>query len=138
MRYDKKNKTIYYKDFAKFPNQDFGEIGLERPKVSDKYEYLRKGWFYIAWSWFLYYCIAIPILFVVGKLVVGPRIKGRKNLKEVKHTGYCVYGNHTHWIDAFTVSVFICNPKRTNILGFPDVLTIPVARSLVKSLGFIP
>jgi len=59
-------------------------------------------------------------------------------LLSLKHTGYFVYGNHTHWLDAFTVSVFVARPKRVNILGFSDALGVPIANKLVKALGLIP
>lgn len=135
MEYDKKNHTIYYQDEY---NDDFGEIGLNRPKINEKYKYIRHGFFNVTFSWILYYLIAIPILWCVGKIACGIKVKNRKKLKSIRHKGYFVYGNHTHWLDAFTVSVFVCRPKRVNILGYADALGIPLVRKIVKSLGLIP
>ena len=135
MRYDKKNRIVYYKDEF---NDDFGEIGLERPKLKEDYVFERKGAVKRFFATIFYYGLALPILWLVGKCAVSVKVKNRKVLKELKHKGYIIYGNHTHWVDAWTAQVFVARPKRTNILGYSDALSIPVAKGLVKGIGLLP
>lgn len=135
MRYDKKNRTVYYSDEF---NDDFAEIGLERPKLKEDYVFERKGWFKRLLGTIFYYVIALPILWIIGKFAVGVKVKNKKNLKQLKKRGYIIYGNHTHWVDAWTAQVYVARPKRTNILGYTDALSIPVARGIVKTIGLLP
>lgn len=132
MKFDKKQRVIYYKDEL---NDDFGEVGLSRPAIPENYKYIRSGvgkFFSDA----LYYLIAYPILRVFC-LFAGVRIKGKKKLKPLKK-GYFLYGNHTGLIDAITPAVMIASPKRANIVAYTDAMTIPVARRVLKPLGYMP
>ncbi len=131
----KENRVYEYSDVY---NDDFAETKLERPSVPENYVYIRKGFFRRLFSWILYYLICIPILWIVGKIWVGTKVVNRKQVKKLKHTGYCIYSNHTHYLDAFVPQVFVSRPKRTNILGYVDALTIPVAKHIVKGIGLIP
>lgn len=133
MKFDKTNRVIYYKDEL---NDDFGELGLSRPPLPENYKYIRKG-FSRFFSALLYYLIAYPILRLFC-FFAGVRIKGKKKLKKLKKQGYFLYGNHVGWIDAITPAVMIAFPKRANILAYTDALSIPIARRLLRPLGYLP
>jgi 1-acyl-sn-glycerol-3-phosphate acyltransferase len=59
-------------------------------------------------------------------------------IKNLRKTGYFIYGNHTHIMDAFISQVCITRPKRTFIIADPDAVSIPGVRNLVMMLGCLP
>lgn len=129
-----KTLTIEWSDEL---NDDFDEVGLERPKIPEGYVY-KRGFFSNLFGWLLANLFAKPI-FAIYCTFKGIRFVGRHNLKELKGKGAFLYSNHTAITDVFK---FQCRPfffrRRINILGFPDSLTIPVAKHLVKCLGLLP
>ena len=130
-----KTHIIYYKDEL---NDDFNELeNVSRPQVKSSYKYLHTNPFRRFLDGFLYYVIAKPILGVYC-LFHGIRWKGKKNLKLLKHSGAFLYGNHVAITDAFKFQSFIIHLKKVNIIGYSDASSIPVARSLVKALGYLP
>lgn len=132
MKFDKKNRIIYYNDEL---NDDFGELGLSRPPLPENYKYIRKGAgrFFSAMVYFI-----VRHILRIYCFFAGVRVKGKKKLKVLKKQGYFLYGNHVGWIDAINPAVMIASPKSANIVAYTDALTIPVARRLIKALGFLP
>ncbi len=129
-----KGQTIYYHDEI---NDDFGEIGLDRPKLPKNYKYI-KSRFWRLWSNFLYFFIAWPILCLFC-FFKGIKIKNKKNIKPLYETGGFIYANHTAFIDAFVNQVYVVGAsRRSYILGYTDALTIPVVNVLTELLGYIP
>ena len=130
----KRNSTIYYSDPL---NDDFNDLGIERKDVPDNYKYKRENPIYNFFAWIEYHILAKMILgtFCFFK---GIKVKGRKNLKEVRKKGAILYHNHTTIIDAFQVQSYIDTYQRVNIVGFSDALNIPVAKYFVRGLGILP
>lgn len=126
----KKTKTIYWKDEL---NDDFDEVGLKRPPVPKNYQYLRK---LHVLSWMAYYFIARPILGTYC-FFHGIRVKGKKNLKAVKKTGYFLYSNHVAISDVFKFSSYALW-RRVNIIGYSDTLSLKGIGGLVRALGYLP
>lgn len=133
MKSDKNQRLVYYNDEL---NDDFGGLGLNRPDLPPDYKYIRTG-IGRFFSFLFYYLFAFPILWIMCKFY-GVKVKGRKKLRALKKVGYFLYGNHTLWIDAITPAVMIARPKRANIVGYTDAMTIPVAKSLLRPLGYLP
>jgi hypothetical protein len=79
-------KVYYYTDEI---NEDFAKIGLKRPKIDENYKFIRKNKWNNFWSGVLYYCIAIPVLYLVA-IFKGVRIKNKRNLKVFKNKGNIV------------------------------------------------
>lgn len=129
-----KPKTFYYKDEL---NDDFGNTGLKRPQVDDSYKYIRKNKINNFFSGMLYYLVAVPVL-GLGSFLLGVRVKNRKNLKPFKKKPIFIYANHTAYIDAFIIQSFVTPYKRTNILGYSDASTIPVAKHICRACGYLP
>lgn len=127
----KKTKTIYWKDEL---NDDFDEVGLKRPHVPKDYQYLRK---LHVLSWMAYYFIAKPILGIYC-FFHGIRVKGRKNLKPLKKTGYFIYSNHVAISDVFKFASYAVPTKRVNIIGYSDALSLKAIRPLIRALGYLP
>ena len=129
-----KTLTIYWSDEL---TDDFDERGLERPKIPEGYVY-KRSWLSSFLGGILYHLLAKPFLglYCVFK---GIKIVGKKKLKALKGQGAFLYANHVAVTDVFKLQtrVFFFH-RRINILGFPDALTIPVAKHLVKAMGLLP
>ena len=132
----KKTKTIYWKDEL---NDDFNRLdGIkESPDLKKNYHYIHKNPFRIIWDGFLYYVIAKPILGGYC-LFHGIRWKNKKNLKRLRGRGAFLYANHVAISDVFKFQSFIIHLTKVNIVGLSDASSIPVARTIVKSFGYLP
>ena len=127
----KKTKTIYWKDEL---NDDFDEVGLKRPPVPKNYRYLRR--FHVL-GWIAYYLLAKPILGTYC-FFHGIKVKGKENLKELRKTGYFIYGNHVAITDAFKYAAYCVPLKRVNILGYSDTLSMKGVAAIAKAVGYLP
>lgn len=133
---NKEPKVFYYQDETK---DDFFHTKTNlKVSIDENYQYLIKNPFRKIISFLLYYLIAAPILYIEGKLFQGIKIKGKKNIKKLKKTGYIMYANHTSARDAFLGHVFLSFPKRTYIIGNKDAVSIFFVRRLTKDLGTLP
>lgn len=131
-----KNRVMYYQDEV---NDDFVKAKTNLNIVLDEnYQYLITNPIRKFISFIIYYFIALPILFVEGKVFRGLIIKGKQNLKSIKKKGYIMYANHTDFRDAYLGHVFIANPKRTYIIANKDAVSIFLVRRLTKDLGALP
>lgn len=133
----RKQRIIYYSDEL---NDDFAathnKIAAREVKGDYRYRHDRNPIWRFG-EFVLYRLLATPIAALYMYVGRGLRVKGRRNLKGLKG-GYFLYGNHTQMGgDAFTPTM-ISFPKRTNILVHPDIVSIPVARTLVRFMGAIP
>ena len=129
-----KDGIIYYKDEL---NDDFGEVGLSRPPVPKGYKYKRTNPFNNFLSNILYYGLGVP---VIGLFCFchGIRVKNRHVLKRLKKTGAFIYSNHVSISDVFKFQSFVCPPKRVNIIGYSDSLSMPIVRNLCRAFGYLP
>ena len=129
-------KVIYYSDEI---NDDFAATNgaINTQKITGDYKYIHSSWLWKVCSFLLYRLILLPVTFVYMKLVHGMKIRNRKVLKEIDE-GYFLYGNHTQNIaDAF-IPLFVCHPRKGNIIVGPDATSIPVAKHIVSMLGGVP
>ena len=128
-------KTIYYEDPL---NDDFAGTKIKPRPFPEKYRYVRKNPFWVLLSYFLYYVLAYPILWIVGKIWVGVKVKGRKNLRVLRRRGVFFYGNHTQIVDAWAVQVYVAKGKRSYIVADQDAINIPGLKGFVTLLGVMP
>lgn len=129
-----KSRIAYYTDEL---NDDFGEIGLSRPDLPSNYQYVHHNIFRSFFGRLLYFVVAKPIL-AIYCFFHGIRVQGKENLKGLKKTGAYIYANHVSHTDPFKFQVIASNTRRVNIIGFTDVLTIPVVRTLLRMSGYLP
>lgn len=130
----RKKKVVYYDDPLK---DDFAGTNINTAKIGKDFPFLPKHWLWKLISWFLYYIIAIPIVFFYCLFVVGFRVKNSKALRKVLKTGYFMYINHTHFTDVF-IPALLAFPKRAFVITGPDAVSIKKIRGLVQMLGAIP
>lgn len=118
----KPGQTIVYRDEL---TDDFFETRTNRTvSVDGNYRYLPKNPFFRFFSFLAYYCLALPLLWLYGKLILRVRVEGRKNVRKLKKTGYVVYCNHTNWWDSFIGAVFVARPKRTYVVANKTAISI--------------
>lgn len=127
-------KTVYYQDPL---TDDFATLNIHTKDVTAAFPFLREGRLWKLGAMFLYYIIAVPVVFVISKVYLGLRFENRKVLRQLKHTGYFLYGNHTRALDAFlpALSAF---PKKAYVVANPDAVSLPGLKNLVLMLGVIP
>lgn len=124
-------KVVYYDDPV---HDDFAGTNIETKVVDESFPY-RHGRFFTAVSHVLYYAIALPLVWLMHRVVLGVRFVNRKNRRLVKGPCY-VYGNHTSFFDSYTPSL-LSFPRRADMLAGPDAFSIPGLRSVVQMLGAI-
>lgn len=103
--------------------------------IDKNYKFIPKNIFFKIAS-FLLYLIAYPILYIICKLSFGIKIKGRKNLKNVKGAKITI-SNHIHILDV----VFVSFANFPTPLYFPTIksnLEIPFISILVKLFRGLP
>lgn len=129
-----KTLTIEWSDEL---NDDFDEVGLQRPDIPENYKYRRSA-FSSFFFGLIYHGLAKPILGTYC-LFKGIKFVGKNKLKVLKGSGAYFYANHVAISDVFKLQAkaFFFG-RRINILGYPDSLSIPVAKRVVKGLGLIP
>lgn len=127
-------KTVYYQDPL---TDDFAALNIRTKEVGPAFPFLRSSFLWRALSFLVYYGIAVPIVFGISKVYLGLRFENRKVLRQLKDTGYFLYGNHTRALDAFlpALSSF---PKKAYVVANPDAVSLPFLRNLVLMLGVIP
>ena len=130
----KKTKTIYWKDEL---HDDFDEVGLERPNVPFNYHYIRKNPINAFFSGILYHAIAVPVL-ATYCFLHGIRVENKRYYKKIKRDGGFIYANHVALSDVFKFQALISFGKRINILGYSDILSVPVVKHIVRALGYLP
>ena len=128
-------KIIYYDDTK---NDDFANNGLEAKTVPPDFPFAIHNPVWAVLEFILYRLIATPLVWLIGKVGFGLKIKDRKNLRSLKDTGYFLYGNHTQsMMDAYTPSL-LAFPKHIHIITGPEAVSVPVLRNAVQILGGIP
>ena len=130
-------KTYYYQEDK---SDDFGNLARNGKPLKDHYKYETTNVFYRFFSFCLYYFIAYPILWVIAKVFLGVKVKGKKELKKQwkKKEGLFIYSNHCHYFDAFLSQVFIGFPKKTHVISHADPMNVRGLCGIVKMLGGIP
>ncbi|MBO4879056.1 MAG: 1-acyl-sn-glycerol-3-phosphate acyltransferase [Clostridia bacterium] len=127
-------RIIYYSDAV---NDDFAGNEITRTPVDESFAYVRRNPVWRAAEFVAYYLIALPLVFLMCKLGFGLRIKNRRAVRKVRSGGFFLYGNHTHFSDAY-ISPLVAFPKKAFIIANPDAVSIPGIRALVMMLGCLP
>lgn len=135
MKIDRKNKVVYYTDDI---NDDTSRFNTRKVSIDDKYSYLPTSILYKFSSGVFYYFFAKPLLYFITIFIQKIKVRGIKNIRKLKNTGYIIYCNHTHFSDAYIMPTRITGFKRTYIICDKLSLGIPIINKLVKGLGGLP
>ncbi len=78
----------------------------------------------------------MPLVFLICKIYLGMKFENHRQPR-VGRSGYFLYGNHTHGLDAF-LPAMAAFPKQGYVVANPDAVSIPGLRNLVRLIGCIP
>lgn len=104
--------------------------------IDENYEYVKKGKIFNYFSNMLYYGVAIPVLYVLTRLLYDLKIEGKENLENLK-TGAITVSNHVLILDCAMVGLAL-DEKKVYYTTLEDSFKIPFIRHLIKLLRAIP
>ena len=133
MKKQKPKKVIYYSDEK---NDDFAGTKIKTKTVDSSFKFVHKNPVWRFFSFLIYYCIAVPVVWVYVKLIKRGKFVNVKAVKKCKEK-YYLYGNHTGIIDAYTPNL-ITLPRRNKIIVSPDTVSIKGLKNIVQMLGALP
>lgn len=128
-------KVIYYRDEL---NDEFS-LAQITPKVIDgNYVYVHTAAWKRLTHFFWYRMVATPIAYLYTKIAFHHKIVNQKILKQVRDTGYFLYGNHTQDIgDAFIPNMFDFS-RDSYVIVHPNNVSMPILGHITPSLGALP
>ncbi len=127
-------RTIYYTDPL---TDDFARTHIHTKEVGADFPFVHRSFLWNFFAKALYYCIAVPIVFLISKVYLGLKYENRRVLRQLRNTGYFLYGNHTRMLDAF-LPAMTAFPKKAYVISNPDAVSLPFLQTLVTMLGVIP
>ena len=130
----KKERIVYYSDPL---NDDFAGTNINTQEIPANFCYLHRSPLWKIATFLVYYVVAIPLVWLMAKLLLGLKFENRKLLKRLKKQGVFLYGNHTQILDAYIPPLAVF-PKKGYIAASPDTVSIPGIRHLVMMLGALP
>lgn len=133
-RYKEPKRIVYYKDAT---NEDYAGTNISADTVGVDFPFYPKSAAFRIFGWMAYYLLAIPLVHFYCFCVCAFRIKGKQKMRQLKHSGYFLYANHSHFTDAFLAPI-LAFPKRAFVLVSPDTVSLKGIRTLVQMLGAIP
>ena len=129
-----KERVIYYSDLL---NDDFAGTNIKTCSLPADFCYLHSSLLWKILTFVVYYVIAVPLVWLMAKLLLGLKFQNRKVLRSLRKTGFFLYGNHTQVLDAY-VPALAAFPKKSYIVASPDTVSIPGIKLLVMMLGALP
>ena len=132
----KENETVYYQDEL---NDDFAGNNIKVKEIKKDYKYINNSWLFRLNSFLLRYLFAWPVLSIAMLFLYRPKIKNKKLLKQLKHTGYYIYSNHVIPLDPIIIPIKSNPGKACVIIASHDTFSInPIVTWLVKHFYAIP
>lgn len=105
-------------------------------QINENYKFVNKDTGYRLCSDMLYYGIVAPIIFLIGKMILGIQIKGRENFEKVD-TGAISVSNHIHVLDCAFIGLATF-PKRIYYTATSGGFKMPIVRHIIKFLNVLP
>ena len=130
----KKERVIYYSDPL---TDDFAGNSIKTRHIPANYRYIHKSLVWRVVCFVVYYVVAIPLVWLMAKLLLGLKFENRKVMKGLRKQSVFLYGNHTQVLDAYIPSLAVF-PKCAYIVANPDAVSIPGIKLLVIMLGVLP
>lgn len=132
---NKTKKVIYYQDPI---NDDFAENPTKPYRINDNFKYIHKNPFFNFGGFILYHFIARPLFWLILKIKYHVKVENRKAIRQLRHTGYFIYTNHTqNIIDAFINHASLFH-RKGHIIANNDVYSLKGLRTIVNMLGTLP
>ena len=109
----------------------------KRKKISDDYKYRRRNPIYKFNSWLLR-VLALIFLPIGNFWRYRFRVKGIRNLRQVRRKGCIVVANHVLNMDAGIICSSIFSNRKLHFIILGENATIPVAGKIITALGGVP
>lgn len=118
-------------------NSDIIDMWTPLDFDSDKnYKFVSDNDLYNLVSDMVYYFVAVPVIYLISKVMFGLKIEGRENLEKVQGPAITV-SNHIHYLDCAMIGLAMF-PKRIYYTASDGSFKMPVIRHLVKLLNALP
>ncbi|MBQ6431119.1 MAG: 1-acyl-sn-glycerol-3-phosphate acyltransferase [Oscillospiraceae bacterium] len=128
-------KIIYYKDAL---HDDFAGNDIQAKTIPADFPFAIRNPFWRILEFLVYRVLATPLVWLIGKIGFGLKVKNRRALRQLRGRGYFLYGNHTQtMMDAYTPTIATF-PRHAHIVTGPEAVSIPFIRRFVQLLGAIP
>ena len=135
----RKQNIIYYQNELE---DEFSTARITPRKIDGKYSYdnekLRRR---IAHT-ICYTILARPLAKLFLKIRFRHRIVNRNvitaTLQENGHTGYFLYGNHTHALADALIPSIVCAPTDAYVIVHPNNVSMPILGHLTPYMGALP
>ena len=107
----KTERVVYYSDPL---HDDFAGTNINTCTLGEDFPLIRRGpvWRFLAFV--VYYIIAMPLVWLMSKLILGLKFENRRALRQLRGTGFFLYGNHTQLLDAY-IPPLAAFPKLTAV-----------------------
>lgn len=134
-------KEIVEEEFEKMDTCDENEhlIHMWEPlefNINENYQYIVKNKLFNIFSNMLYYGVAVPVIYVLTKILYDLKIEGKENLCNLDNGAVSV-SNHVLILDCAMVGL-AWGDKRVYYTTLEDSFKIPIVRHLIKLLRAIP
>lgn len=118
-------------------NSDIIDMWTPLDFDSDKnYKFVSDNDLYNLISDMVYYLVAVPVIYLISKVMFGLKIEGKENLEKVNGSAITV-SNHVHFLDCAMIGLATF-PKRIYYTASDNSFKMPVIRHLVKLLNALP
>lgn len=104
--------------------------------IDEDYQYVPSGKIFGFFSHMIYYGVAVPVMYVLTKLIYDLKIEGKENIQSLQ-TGAVSVSNHVLFLDCAMVGLAM-DDKKVYYTTLEDSFKIPVVRKLIKLLRAIP
>ncbi len=128
-------KIIYYKDEL---NDDFAGLNIKLRPLGENYQYMRTGLLFKIFEFLFYYCVMIPVVYMLQKVYCHQKFANRKVLKRAKKDGCFIVSNHTQVQSDSYIGPLATYPKKCFIISHPHVLSVRGLRLGMQAYGVIP
>lgn len=105
-------------------------------KIDESYKYVPKSKIFEKCSHLLYYGVAVPVLYVLTKVIYDLKIEGKEHLRDLEGGAVSV-SNHVLFLDCAMVGLAM-DDKKIFYTTLEDSFKIPVVRKLIKLLRALP
>lgn len=105
-------------------------------KIDENYKYVPKSKIFNFFSNLLYYGVAVPVLFILTKIVYDLKIEGKENIQKIEGGAISV-SNHVLILDCAMIGLAL-DEKRVYYTTREESFKIPFVRRLIKLLRAIP
>ncbi len=130
-----KRQVNYYSDEL---NDEFAGDSIIPRRIDEHYPYIRDSLGQKLLHFFWYRIVAIPLAWLGMKLCFHHRIVGREKLRELKGSGYVVYGNHTHNVCDALIPTMACMPKKVSVIVHANNVSMKGLGRITPYLGALP